>query len=142
MRTFGVIENLRKFLKAKFLPVIWGLPLPLDGGYCCELVIEHHVKLGGNAAGAHIQYLRHLNGVLHTEAHKHSSSGSWLPSRQLAALFHVGIEDVFRASPYMHIHEAMPRNCAVSEYIQGREAILWGRVLDVSGVCDCYGPYT
>jgi hypothetical protein len=140
MRTFGVSEDLRGVLKAKFLPVIWGLRLPLDVGYGSELVIKHHVKMGGNAAGDQIKYLRHLTGVLQTEAHKHASSGSWLPSRQLAALLHLGIEDVYRASPDMHVHEAMPRNCATSEDIQGIDTILWGRVVDVIGVCDFHGP--
>jgi hypothetical protein len=73
MRTFGVSEDLRGVLKAKFLPVIWGIRLPLDGGYGSELVIKHHVKLGGNADGDQVQYLRHLTGVLHDEAHKHAS---------------------------------------------------------------------
>jgi hypothetical protein len=32
MRTFGVSEDLRGVFKAEFFPVIWWLPLPLDGG--------------------------------------------------------------------------------------------------------------
>jgi hypothetical protein len=142
MRTFILSDDLRGVLKANFLPVIWGLCLPLDGGYGSELVIKDHVELVGNASGVQVQYLRHLTGVLKTEAHKDSSSGSWLPSRQLAALLDLGIEDVYRASPEMHVHEEILRNCAIREHIQGIKSILWVRVVYVRGVYDCHGPYT
>jgi hypothetical protein len=54
MIAFGVSEDLRGVLKAEFLPVIWGIRLPFVGGYGSELVIKHHVKLGGSDDGAQV----------------------------------------------------------------------------------------
>ena len=109
--------------------------------HCGETVVKNHMILSGNTPSLQIKDQKDFAGVNGAQSKEHTSSWSWLPSRQFLPRLKSWAKNIHWTSPSAKISQSMSGNCASSVEISwAKGMIIWCMIVKVHSISNCHRP--